>query len=715
MDQQPAQQPQASLNSTQITIPNLNEIHDDQSARDAIAVLSAQIREHNYRYYVLDNPVISDYDYDKLFRALDALEQRFPQLKEADSPTTRVGGEPLSAFERYVHATPMLSLANAFSADEMREFDARIRKLLDSGAEVPYVLSPKIDGLACELVYENGFLTVGSTRGNGEVGENVTQNLRTIKSIPTRIEGLAGKASGEDGTASASAPALLTVRGEVYINNKDFVEMNEQRLASGLETFANPRNTAAGAVRQLDPKAAAARRLRFFAHSAGKMEGADFKSESEFFARLKAWGFPLPPKVERVVGIEAVIERIARFETERHQLGFEVDGLVVKVDPWHLQQTLGNVARSPRWGIAYKYPAAEVETTLRNILVQVGRTGAITPVADLAPVQVGGVEVGRATLHNEDEIRRKDVKIGDVVIVRRAGEVIPEVVRSLPEKRTGTERDFVMPTHCPVCQSELERSEGEAVIRCTNSSCPARLKASILHFAARRAMDVDGLGDKLVDQLVDKGLVKDLADIYGLSVEKLTRLERMAVKSAAGILAGIEASKDRPLSRLIFALGIFHVGERTGQTLAQHFKGMAALMEASESTLTQVQDIGPVVANSIARFFRQEQNRHMIARLESVGVKAASLSPVSVEEEKPVGPQPLAGQTCVLTGSLTSMSRDEASDLLMSLGAKVAGSVSKKTHFVIVGADAGSKATKAAELGVKILNEEEFLKLVGRG
>lgn len=702
MDQNPAA-PQLTANTPSSAPDSL----DDAQARAEIARLSAEIREHNYRYYVQDNAIISDYDYDRLFRALEALELQFPHLKEADSPTTRVGGDPLEAFERYEHSTPMLSLANAFSAEEMREFDARIRKLLDSDAPVPYALSPKIDGLASELVYDDGFLTVGSTRGNGEVGENVTQNLRTIKSIPTRIETRAGE--------GAATPKLLTVRGEVYMNNKEFAAMNEKRIASGQEPYANPRNSAAGAVRQLDPRMAASRPLRFFAHSAGKMDGVAFKSESEFFAQLQRWGFPVPPGIERVVGIDAVLERIARFETERHQLGFEVDGLVVKVDPWHLQQTLGNVARSPRWAIAYKYPAAEVATLLRDIAVQVGRTGAITPVAVLEPVAVGGVEVSRATLHNEDEIRRKDIKIGDRVIVRRAGEVIPEVVRSISEQRNGSERDFVMPTHCPVCQSELERSEGEAVIRCTNASCPARLKASILHFSARRAMDVDGLGEKLVEQLVDKGMVRDLSDLYRLGVREFSSLERMAVKSAENLVSAISASKERPLSKLIFALGIFHVGERTGQTLAQHFKSMAGLMEASEATLTQVPDVGPVVADSIARFFRQEQNRAMVRRLEEAGVKAARLVPVEAVEEKPVGPQPLAGKTCVLTGSLTSMSRDEASDLLMSLGAKVAGSVSKKTDFVIVGADAGSKATKAAELGVKILGEAEFLALVGRG
>lgn len=687
---------------------------DEQTAQARILSLSAEIRDHNYRYYVLDNAIISDEEYDKLFRALEALERQFPHLKEADSPTGRVGGEPLEGLERYTHSTPMLSLANAFSREEMLEFDARIRKLLNTSAPIPYVLSPKIDGLAIELVYENGFLTVGSTRGNGEVGENVTHNLLTIKSIPTRIELRSDKAGSAAEGAVLKAPRLLTVRGEVYMNKAEFNAMNEKRIASNLEPFANPRNSAAGAVRQLDPKAAAARPLRFFAHSAGKMEDVDFSGEWDFFQQLRTWGFPLPPHVERVTGIETVLERITAFDQGRHALGFEVDGIVIKVDAWTLQQELGFVARSPRWAIAFKYPAAEVKTRLNDILVQVGRTGAITPVAALEPVQVGGVEVSRATLHNEEEIRRKDIRIGDQVIVRRAGEVIPEVVRSLPAERNGSERVFNMPTLCPVCRADLERSEGEAVIRCTNASCQARIKGSLLHFAARRAMDVDGLGDKLVDQLVDKGMVSNLADLYSLTTEKLASLDRMAVKSAENIIRAIDASRSRPLSRFLFALGIFHVGERTAQTLAQHFGGLGPLMDADVSTLTKIQDVGPIVADSIARFMRQDQNREMLRRLEAAGVQAANLSAVVEKPAAPSGPQPLANKTFVLTGTLSSMSRDEAGAALQALGGKVTGSVSKKTDYVIVGADAGSKATKAAELGVAILDEPAFLALIGR-
>lgn len=677
---------------------------DRDAAKARMSALAAELRAHAHRYYVLDAPIITDTEYDLLFRELDGLEQQFPDLKEPDSPTVRVGGEPLPGFERYEHRTPMLSLANAFSPEEMLEFDARLRKLLESSGPLEYTLAPKIDGLAIELVYENGRLVVGSTRGNGEVGENVTHTLLTVGSIPTRLEQRLA-------TSARPIPPLLTVRGEVYMRNDEFRAMNEKRLKAGLEPYANPRNASAGAVRQLDPKVSASRPLRFFAHSAGSVEGSAFEGEHDFFSTLAGWGFALPPGVERVQGMQAVLERITAFEQGRHGLPFDVDGIVIKVDRWDLQQRLGNVARSPRWAVAFKYPSAEVTTRLRNVLIQVGRTGAVTPVAELEPVQVGGVEVSRATLHNEDELRRKDIRIGDWVVVRRAGEVIPEVVRVVPERRDGSERHFEMPTRCPVCTSELERSEGEAVIRCTHSGCPARLKGSLLHFSQRRAMDIEGLGDKLVDQLVDKGVVKDLADLFKLDVKALASLERMAEKSAENIVQAIQGSKKQPLSRLLFALGIFHVGERTAQTLASHFGGIRKVQEAELATLTAVPDVGPVVAESIFRFFKQEGNRDMLTRLAHAGVVAAH---PEAEEQRPAeaGPKPLAGKTVVLTGSLTKLSRDQAGDKLVSLGAKVAGSVSKKTDFVVVGADAGSKATKAAELGVRTLDEAAFIALL---
>lgn len=497
------------------------------------------------------------------------------------------------------------------------------------------------------------------------------------------------------------------------MTDRDFKALNEKRRAAGQETFANPRNTAAGAIRQLDPKVTAARPLSFFAHSAGLSEGVTFQGEHDFFQHCKAWGLPLPPRVKVLTGIEAVWDDILAFEIERHHLGFEVDGIVIKLDPWALQQTLGNVSRSPRWAVAYKFPSSEVKTRLRDILFQVGRTGAVTPVAALEPVQVGGVEVSRATLHNEDEIRRKDIRIGDFVMVRRAGEVIPEVVRALPELRDGREQPFLMPSTCPTCSAELERSEGEAVVRCTNTSCPDRLKGSLLHFAQRQALDIDGLGDKLVDQLVERGLVQDLSGLYQLSLFQVASLERMATKSAENLIAAIDASRKRPLARFLYGLGIFHVGERTAQILARHFGSLKALMEASEATLTQVDDVGPIVAASIHRYFQQEKNRTMLERLAQAGVLAAQ-GDASTAPQAPAGPQPLAGQTAVITGTLSSMSREQAQDALQSLGAKVASSVSKKTSFVVVGADAGSKATKAAELGVKTLDEATFLTLIGR-
>jgi DNA ligase (NAD+) len=699
---------------------------EDAEIRTRIEKLSQELRYHNYRYYVLDNPVIPDSEYDKLFRQLEALEREYPHLKEPDSPTLRVGGEPLPAFKQHVHSTPMLSLANAFSEEELRDFDQRLHRLLDTDRPFTYALSPKIDGLACELVYEHGFLKMGATRGNGEVGENVTNNMLTIKSIPTRLESLADP----DGTP-LPPPPLLTVRGEVYMNNDDFAAMNAKRIAQGLEPFANPRNAAAGAVRQLDPRITASRPLRFFAHSAGEIRGATFTGEYDFWQALSRWGFALPPGIQRCTGLEAILERVRAFKEERHRLAFEVDGIVIKIDDWATQKESGAVSRHPRWAIAFKYPANEVKTRLLDIVVQVGRTGAVTPVAMLEPVQVGGVEVSRATLHNEQEIKRKDIRIGDHVMVRRAGEVIPEVVSSLPGERTGEEREFVMPSHCPVCGSELERLEDEVVWRCSSVDCPAKLKATIRHFASRRAMDIEGLGDKLVEQLVDKALVGDVADLFHLRLETLAKLERMAEKSGENLLQAIEASKDRPLHRLINALGIFHVGERTARTLADHFGSMHALMNATESTLTGVPDVGPVVAASIARFFRHEGNRRVIERLAAAGVRAADTAPVAgpdaataegeagapasagVEAHAvPAGgvarsaaTGALAGKTFVLTGALATMTRDEASDAIFARGGKVAGSVSRKTDYVVVGENAGSKADKARELGITMLDE----------
>lgn len=678
-------------------------MHEADAPR-RISQLSKELRYHNYRYYSLSEPVITDAEYDRLFQELRTLEENFPHLQEPDSPILRVGSDPLSQFEPYAHSTPMLSLSNCFSELEAIDFDKRLKRLLNQPDPISFALSPKIDGLAVELVYSKGTLVVGSTRGNGRVGETITANLLTIGSIPTRLE-------ARDGQSPRPIPELFTVRGEVFITAKDFNAMNERLRKQGKDTYANPRNTAAGSTRQLNPRATASRPLRFFAHSAGEIRGLEITSEEDFWSVLVHWGFPLPPKQTVVSGIEAVLEYVRGFDEQRHGLPFEVDGLVIKVNDWSIQKELGVVSRHPRWATAYKYPAVEARTQLKDIIIQVGRTGALTPVAVLEPVQVGGVEVSRATLHNEDEIKRKDILIGDQVMVRRAGEVIPEVVRPLPEKRTGEERAFVWPTHCPVCGSELERSEGEVIIRCSGPACPAKLKGILWHFASRKAMEIEGLGDKLIDQLVERKLVNNVADLYGLTVEQLGGLERMAEKSAQNLRDSIEASKDRPLPRLIYALGIFHVGEHTAQLLADAFGSMTGLAHASLEQLTAVDDVGPVVADSVARFFRQSDTQAILQRLADAGIHAAREESTPT---KPVveGPLPLAGSTVVLTGALEAMTRDEAGAHLRILGARVTKSVSKKTSFVVVGADAGSKASKAEKLGVKRLDEAEFLAFI---
>ncbi len=685
---------------------------DEAEARKRMQDLGRTLRYHSYRYHVLDDPEIPDEEYDRMFQELLALEERFPDLVEPDSPTRRVGGEPLTGFQPYRHSTPMLSLANAFSAGELEEFERRLRRLAELEGPLTYAVCPKIDGLAVELVYEHGRLVVGSTRGNGEVGEDVTSNLLTIRTIPTRLEKL-----GEN--APESPPALMTIRGEVYIGLKDFERMNEARRLKGEEPFANPRNAAAGSIRQLDPAVAASRPLRFFAHSAGKIDGATFRGEWDFWRAVEDYGFALPPHRVRCDGIARVIQLVETFDQERHRLDFETDGLVIKLDDWALQRRVGAVSHHPRWAIAYKYPPNEVATRVRDIVLQVGRTGAVTPVAVLEPVRVGGVEVSRATLHNEEEVRRKDVRVGDVVHVRRAGEVIPEVVRTVLSERRGNPPKFEMPERCPVCGSELERAEGEVVWRCSGTACPARLKAGLFHYGSRKAMDIDGLGEKLVDQLVDRGLVRTPADLYRLDVEQVAALERMAEKSARNLVAAIERSKDRPLHRFIFALGIFHVGEHTARVLARAFPRLEDLMSADKEALEALPDVGPIVADSILRFFRQEANRAMIEALAEAGVRAAGGGDVEEKGADPDGPAEtavdvdLSGKSFVLTGTLERMTREEAREHILARGGRVSGSVSRKTDYVVVGAKPGSKAKKAAALGIPVLDERGFLKLLG--
>jgi DNA ligase (NAD+) len=670
--------------------------------------LRGEIERHNHAYYVLDNPTIPDAEYDKLFRELQALEAAHPGLLTADSPTQRVGGKPLAAFAPVRHVVPMLSIKTETETGPAgaQAFDARVRKALalpESAPAVEYAAELKFDGLAINLRYEHGVLVLAATRGDGETGEDVTQNIRTIQRIPLRLLG--------------HPPAVLEVRGEVYMSRPDFEAYNERQRNLGKPTLVNPRNGAAGSVRQLDPKMAAERPLSFYAYGLG--ETAGWSSPATHSGVLDALAkFGLPVCEHRVVthGAGELIAFHASILAKRDALPFDIDGVVYKVNSLALQTELGFVSREPRWAVAHKYPPQEALTTVEAIEVQVGRTGAITPVARLAPVFVGGVTVTNATLHNEDEVRRKDVRIGDTVIVRRAGDVIPEVVSVLAERRpirhqpdgpsTPMAPEFIMPKTCPVCGSAIERPEDEAIARCTGGLfCPAQRKQALLHFAGRRAMDIEGLGEKLVDQLVDAGLVRTPADVYALDLEKLAGLERMGEKSATNLLTAIEKSKTPSLARLIFALGIRNVGETTAKDLARHFGNLDALMAADEARLQQVQDVGPVVAASIVHFFAEPHNRQVIADLAKVSVRGTALEPVAVDSA-------IAGKTFVLTGTLPTLSRDEAKAMIEAKGGKVAGSVSKKTDFVVAGAEAGSKLDKARLLGVIILNQQQLVELL---
>jgi DNA ligase (NAD+) len=667
------------------------------------AALREQIETHNRNYYVLDRPTISDAEYDALYRELAALEKAHPALVTPDSPTHRVGGAPLAAFEPVRHAVPMLSIRTETNTrpEGAAQFDARIRRDLGLGPDAPpveYDAELKFDGLAISLRYEDGRLAVAATRGDGEVGEDVTRNIHTIRAIPLR---LAGK----------RPPAVLEVRGEVYMSRKDFTRLNERQEAAGLRTFIKPRNTAAGAVRQLDPAMTAQRPLRFFAYGIGEI--GDWKVPASHSAMLDALeAFGLPVDAHRCV-VRGASELIAFYESvtrTRDKLPFDIDGVVYKVNSLALQRELGFVTREPRWAVAHKFPAEEMPTTLLDIAVQVGRTGAITPIARLAPVFVGGVTVTNATLHNEDEIRRKDVRIGDTVIVRRAGDVIPEIVRVLPERRPDDAREFVMPTRCPECDSAIERLPDEAVARCTGGLiCPAQRKQALRHFASRHALDIEGLGEKLIDQLVDTERLRTAADIYRLTAEELASLPRMAEKSAANVIAAIERSKTTTLARFIYALGIRHVGEATARDLAAHFGALAPLLDATEEELLQVRDVGPVLALAIRDFFAEPHNREVIAALRAGGVSWKEGSPRRAVSG------PLAGCTFVLTGTLPTLSRDEAKTLLEAAGATVAGSVSKKTDYVVAGSDAGGKLAKARDLGIEILDEAGMQRIIRQG
>lgn len=674
--------------------------HDPEA--QALQALRNEIRKHDQAYYVQDAPLISDAQYDALMHELQKLEAAHPEWITPDSPTQRVGGAPLSSFASIRHAVPMLSLGNAFEEADITAFDKRVTDgLRDAGLlgladMVEYNCELKLDGLAIGIRYENGVLAHAATRGDGQTGEDVTSNIRTIASVPLRLQG-------------ENLPSVFEIRGEVLMNRQDFIKLNQQQDARGEKVFVNPRNAAAGSLRQLDPRITAKRPLRFFAYGWGEISGFTSPlplTHADMLSWFSQLGFPLAQERRVVKGVHGMLEFYRHVSRVRASLPYEIDGVVYKVNHLAAQQALGFVSRAPRFAVAHKFPAEEVSTKLLGIEVQVGRTGAITPVARLQPVFVGGVTVTNATLHNEDEIRRKDVRIGDTVIVRRAGDVIPEVVRPLPELRPADAREFVMVTACPVCGSAIERLPDEAVSRCSGGLfCAAQRKQSILHAASRKALDIEGLGEKIVDQLVDQGWVHSLADLYRLSVEKIMGLERMGRKSAENLVNAIEKSKQVELSRLIYALGIRHVGETTARDLAGYFGSMTALMQASEEELLKVTEVGPVVSGSIRRFFAEQHNQDVIADLLQVGVQPKQLEKSQNDT--------LAGNTFVLTGTLPTWSREEAGKLIMEAGGKVSGSVSKKTSYVVAGDDAGSKLEKARQLGVTVIDEDQLRQMLG--
>ncbi len=667
---------------------------------ERVKKLRQEIEYHNYRYYVLDSPVISDAEYDALLRELKELEEKYPELVTPDSPTQRVGFAPAKEFGQVRHAEPMLSLDDAFKEEEVIEFDRRIKRFLGLPEEalLEYTVEPKMDGLAVELVYEDGVFTVGSTRGDGYVGEDVTNNLKTIKSIPLRLfrhQGL-------------PIPKRLDARGEVFMEKEKFKKLNEERLARGEPPFANPRNAAAGSLRQLDPNVTARRPLDIFFYGVGRVEGYTFKTQWEILTTLPKWGLKTNPYCRLVKGIKEAIAYHHEMEKRREELPYEVDGIVIKVNDLSLWEKLGTKARSPRYALAYKFEPTQVTTQVLDIVVQVGRTGAVTPVAVLKPIKVGGVIVSRATLHNEDEIRRKDIRIGDWVLVQRAGDVIPEVVMPIKDRRTGKERPFEMPRTCPVCGSQLVRKPGEAVWRCPNKNCYAQLVRHLQHFASRNAMDIEGLGEKVARALVDAGLVRDVADLYYLKVEDLLQLPGFALKKAQNLYNAIQKSKKTTLARFLYALGIRHVGEVVAQILAEHFKSLDKLQKATVADLMSIPGIGPEVAQSIVEFFRNPRNQRTLEKL----IKA-SITFEDVKEGEEAEGKPLKGLTFVFTGALKSMTREEAKKRVQALGGKVASDVSRRVDIVVVGDKPGSKFQRAQRLGLKIIGEEEFLRLIG--
>lgn len=663
-------------------------------ARRRIEGLRAELREHDRRYYVLDAPTIADADYDRLFRELAELEARNPSLVTADSPTQRVAGAPADGFDPYVRTEPMLSLENVADAGELAAWEERIRSQIGEGPPIDYWCEPKVDGAALELVYERGRLAVAATRGDGRVGENVTPNARTIRNVPLALQG--------------DAPPLLEVRGEIYMEKADFARLNEENQERGEKTFANPRNSAAGSLRQLDPALTARRPLRLVVHGIGRLEGAAFTRQSEAMERIAAWGLPAATRRGRIcTGLEAVQAYFDELGGAREVIPFEIDGVVIKVDSIALQRELGARARNPRWAVAYKYPPREAVTRLERIEVQVGRTGALTPVAILAPVRVGGVVVSSATLHNQDMIDGKDVREGDTVVVTRAGDVIPDVVRVVPEMRPAFSQPFLMPAVCPACGARASKAEGEVISRCPNIACPAQVKGRILHFAGREAMNIDHLGEKLVDQLVATGMVRDPADLYALALDPLAALPRMGPTSARNLLDSIERSKSATLARLIHALGIRHVGATLAGVLARDIGSIAGLLDATRERLEEIPDVGPEVSASLRGFLDDPDNRRVVEKLIASGVHA--------EPPPPEDAGPLAGMVFVFTGEMASMPRSRAKALVEARGGRTAGAISRQVTHVVAGAAAGSKLKKARDLGLSILEEAEFVRLVDAG
>ncbi|MGB8461454.1 MAG: NAD-dependent DNA ligase LigA [Priestia megaterium] len=660
-----------------------------ETAKSRVQELRDLLNQYGYEYYVLDQPSVPDAEYDKLMNELIEIEESFPELKTADSPTQRIGGQVLDAFEKVQHQTSMLSLGNAFNEEDLRDFDRRVRQAV--GDEFSYVCELKIDGLAVSLRYEDGYLVLGATRGDGTTGENITENLKTIRSIPLRIK----------------EPLSMEVRGEAFMPRKSFEALNEAKMERDEVPFANPRNAAAGSLRQLDPKIAAKRNLDIFVYAMTDTGELEIDSHSESLNLLDELGFKTNKERQACETIDDVIAYIESWQTQRPELSYDIDGIVVKVDSFDQQAELGTTAKSPRWAIAYKFPAEEVVTKLVDIELTVGRTGVITPTAILEPVQVAGTTVQRASLHNEDLIREKDIRIGDYVVVKKAGDIIPEVVNVIEEKRTGEEQEFTMPTHCPECESELVRLEGEVALRCINPSCPAQIREGLIHFVSRNAMNIDGLGEKVISQLFREQLIKDVADIYTLTKQQLIELERMGEKSADNLIAAIEASKENSLERLLFGLGIRHVGAKAAKTLAQHFETIDKLTKATYDELVAINEIGAKMADAIVAYFTQEEVQELIHELKEYGVNLTYKGPklVSVENVDSV----FAGKTVVLTGKLEQLSRNDAKAQIEALGGKVTGSVSKKTDLVVAGEEAGSKLTKANELEIEVWDEARLL------